>query len=82
MRSYISSRPCRLHGGSGTTHIHYKDQLVRRLGKKRVSLLCESYKTLLYTLPGPYYPLDTIGTVPRAYDMFKAYEGMEGRKNK
>jgi hypothetical protein len=29
--------------------------------------------------PGPYYPL---GTVPRAYDIFKAYEGMEGRKNK
>jgi hypothetical protein len=25
---------------------------------------------------GPYYPLGTIGTVPRAY------EGMEGRKNK
>jgi hypothetical protein len=25
--------------------------------------------------------LDTIGTVPRAYDIFRAYEGMEGRKN-
>jgi hypothetical protein len=30
----------------------------------------------------PYYPLGTIGTVPRAHDMFRAYEGMEGRKNK
>jgi hypothetical protein len=29
---------------------------------------------------GPYDPLDTIGIVPRAYDMFRAYEGMEGRK--
>jgi hypothetical protein len=28
------------------------------------------------TLPGPYYPLATIGTVPRAY------EGMGGRKIK
>jgi hypothetical protein len=27
----------------------------------------------------PYYPL---GTVPRAYDVFRAYEGMEGRKTK
>jgi hypothetical protein len=33
-------------------------------------------------LPGPYYPLGTIGTVLRAYDIFRAYEGMEGRKNK
>jgi hypothetical protein len=33
-------------------------------------------------LSGPYYPLGTIGTVPRAYDMFGAYEGMEGRKIK
>jgi hypothetical protein len=31
-------------------------------------------------IPGPYYPLGTIGTVPRAYDIFRAYEGMEGRK--
>jgi hypothetical protein len=32
----------------------------------------------------PYYPLGTIGTVPRACDVFRAYEGMEGRlcKNK
>jgi hypothetical protein len=30
----------------------------------------------------PYYPLDTIGTMPRAYDMFRAYEGTEGRKIK
>jgi hypothetical protein len=30
-------------------------------------------------LSGPHYPL---GTVPRAYDIFKAYEGIEGRKNK
>jgi hypothetical protein len=29
---------------------------------------------------GPYYPLGTIGTVPRAYVIFRAYEGMEGRK--
>jgi hypothetical protein len=27
--------------------------------------------------PGPYYALGTIGTVPRAYDIFRAYEGME-----
>jgi hypothetical protein len=27
--------------------------------------------------PGPYYPLDTLGTVPRAYDIFRTYEGME-----
>jgi hypothetical protein len=27
---------------------------------------------------GPYYPLGTIGTVPTAYDIFRAYEGMEG----
>jgi hypothetical protein len=25
---------------------------------------------------GPYYPLGFIGTVPRAYDMFRVYEGM------
>jgi hypothetical protein len=25
---------------------------------------------------GPYYPFGTIGTVPRVYDIFKAYEGM------
>jgi hypothetical protein len=31
---------------------------------------------------GPYYPLGIIGTVSRAYDMFTAYEGMEGRKIK
>jgi hypothetical protein len=30
---------------------------------------------------GLYYPLDTTDTVPRACDMFRAYEGMEGRKN-
>jgi hypothetical protein len=28
------------------------------------------------------YPLGTIGTAPRAYDIFRAYEGMEGRKTK
>jgi hypothetical protein len=33
------------------------------------------------SLPTPYYPLGTIGTVPRPYDLFKAYEGMERRKN-
>jgi hypothetical protein len=32
--------------------------------------------------PGPYYPLGTIGTAPRAYDICKAYEGTEGRRNK
>jgi hypothetical protein len=32
-------------------------------------------------LTGPYYPLGTIGTVPRAYDIFRAYKGMEGRTN-
>jgi hypothetical protein len=31
---------------------------------------------------GPYYSLGNIGTVPRAYDTFRAYEGMEGRENK
>jgi hypothetical protein len=31
---------------------------------------------------GSYYPLGIRGTVPRAYDMFRAYEGMEGRKIK
>jgi hypothetical protein len=31
-------------------------------------------------IPDPYYPLGTIGTVPRAYDIFKAYEGMKWRK--
>jgi hypothetical protein len=25
---------------------------------------------------GQYYPLGTISTVPRAYDVFRAYEGM------
>jgi hypothetical protein len=32
--------------------------------------------------PGPYYPLGTIGIVPRAHDIIRAYERMEGRKNK
>jgi hypothetical protein len=32
--------------------------------------------------PGPYYPLGTIGTVPRAYDILRAYEGTKGGKNK
>jgi hypothetical protein len=26
---------------------------------------------------GPYYPSGKIGIVPRAYDIFRAYEGME-----
>jgi hypothetical protein len=30
----------------------------------------------IHTWAGPYYPLGSIGTVPRAY------EGMEGRSNK
>jgi hypothetical protein len=33
-------------------------------------------------IAGPYYPLGTIGTVPRAYDIFRAYEKMEGGTNK
>jgi hypothetical protein len=33
-------------------------------------------------VPGPYYPLDTTGTVNRAYDIFRAYEEMEGEKLK
>jgi hypothetical protein len=41
-------------------------------------------KWLLYynenTNTALYYPLGTTGTVPRAYDIFKAYEVMEGRK--
>jgi hypothetical protein len=32
------------------------------------------------TYSGAYYPLETTGTVLRAYDIFRAYEGMEGRK--
>jgi hypothetical protein len=32
--------------------------------------------------PGSYFQLGIIGTVPRAYNIFKACEGMEGRKNK
>jgi hypothetical protein len=31
---------------------------------------------------GPHYPLGTIDTVPRVYDIFKAYEVMEGRKKR
>jgi hypothetical protein len=31
---------------------------------------------------GSNYPLDTIDTVLRAYDIFRAYERKEGRKNK
>jgi hypothetical protein len=31
---------------------------------------------------GQYQPFGTIGTVPRACDIFRAYEGMKGRKNK
>jgi hypothetical protein len=31
---------------------------------------------------GPHYPLGTTDTVPRAYDIFRAYEGMEGKKIK
>jgi hypothetical protein len=34
---------------------------------------------IMYVLAGPYYPLGTIGTVPRAYDIFRAYDGMEWR---
>jgi hypothetical protein len=33
-------------------------------------------------IAGPYYPLGTIGTVPRAYDIFRAYEKMEGEQIK
>jgi hypothetical protein len=33
-------------------------------------------------MAGPYYPLVTTGIVPRAYDIFRAYEGMEGSKDK
>jgi hypothetical protein len=36
----------------------------------------------VYPKPSPYYPLGTIDTVPRFYDIFKAYEEMEERKNK
>jgi hypothetical protein len=32
-------------------------------------------------LVSPYYPLGAIGTVPMAYDIFRAYEKMEGRTN-
>jgi hypothetical protein len=31
---------------------------------------------------GPYYQLGIIGTVPKAYDIVRAYAGMDGRKNK
>jgi hypothetical protein len=30
----------------------------------------------------PYIDADPVDIVPRAYDMFRAYEGMEGRKIK
>jgi hypothetical protein len=30
---------------------------------------------------GLYYPIGTIGTVPRAYDIFRAYEGMKKKIN-
>jgi hypothetical protein len=33
-------------------------------------------------MTGPYYPSGTIGTVPRAYDIFRAYEEMGGEKIK
>jgi hypothetical protein len=60
------------------------------------NLRCEAAKVLTRTVEplmmmmmtgyfidsGPYYPSDTIGTVPRTCDMFRAYEGIEGRKNK
>jgi hypothetical protein len=35
----------------------------------------------LRVYPGPYYPLSTIGTVHWAYDIFRAFEGMEESKN-
>jgi hypothetical protein len=35
-----------------------------------------------WRVAGPYHPLCTIGTVPRAYNIFRAYKRMEGRKNK
>jgi hypothetical protein len=31
-------------------------------------------------LPGPYYPLRTIDNVPRAYEIFTAYERLGGIK--
>jgi hypothetical protein len=37
---------------------------------------------LLTSDQGPYYPSGTIVSVPRAYKIFSAYDGMEGRKNK
>jgi hypothetical protein len=37
-----------------------------------------SEKNLFWS--GPYCPLGTVGTVPRAYDIFRAYEGTKGRK--
>jgi hypothetical protein len=36
----------------------------------------------LWWWSGPYYQLGTIGAVLAAYYIFKAYEGMEGRKIK
>jgi hypothetical protein len=55
------------------------------------NLRCEAAKILTRTV-GPLMMMmtgyfidsgpDTIGTVPRAYDMFRAYEGIEGRKIK
>jgi hypothetical protein len=39
-------------------------------------ILIQQTKIKCNLLAGPYYPLGTTGTVPRAY------EGMEGRKNK
>jgi hypothetical protein len=37
---------------------------------------------LHHIVAGPSYPLGTTGTVPRAYDMFRAYGGMKGRQTK
>jgi hypothetical protein len=41
-----------------------------------------THKHIIPLSPGPYYPLGTIDTIPRAYDIFRTYEEMEGRTNK
>jgi hypothetical protein len=44
------------------------------------SLFFSHYLSTLRRYAGPYYPLGNIGTVPRAYDIFRTYEGFEGEK--
>jgi hypothetical protein len=60
----------------------------RSIPEGRLDILCRDnlksrhvYLSFMF-VAGPYYPLGNIGTVPRAYDIFKTYEEMEERRNK